>query len=136
MDLATEPDIYEPIVDENGNYKDLVPSFLKLPSGLRCVCGARKDKVYKNGTIFSNHIKTKCHQKWLENLNLNKMNYYVDNIRLKDTLYNQKLIIGNLEKELKNKDLTINYLTHQLDRLNNSKCIIDKNLIDKNLIDI
>lgn len=116
MDLAIEPDLYEPVVDEQGNYRDLVPSFSKTKEGIRCGCGARRDKVYRNSSVFSAHIKTKCHQKWIENLNLNKLNYYVENIRLKDIIYNQKLVIGNLEKETKNKDLTIAYLTDQLNR--------------------
>jgi hypothetical protein len=129
MDIVTEPDIYSPSISDNGNYIDKIPSFNNIKYGLRCPCGSRKDKTYDTHSIFSSHIKTKCHQKWLDTLNLNRANYYIENEELKATLHNQKIIIGKLEKDVQNKIMTIDYLTHQINKvsLNNN---IEINLID------
>jgi len=114
MELVTEPDLYMPSIDNLGNYIDKIPSFNNLKNGIRCPCGSRKDKTYDTYGVFSGHIKTKAHQKWLSNLNLNKANYYIENENLKTTLHNQRLIIAKLEKEVQNKIMTIDYLTQQL----------------------
>jgi hypothetical protein len=122
MELATEPDIYIPSIDDNGNYVDKTPSFNNLKNGIRCPCGSRKDKTYDNITYFNAHIKTKTHKKWLEDINLNKKNYHAENIKLKEIIGNQKLIIAQLEKEVSLKLKTIDYLTQQLitkDNINN-----------------
>ena len=114
MELVVEPDIYSPSIDEAGNYIDKIPSFNIIKKGLACPCGARRDKIYETHISFSMHIKTKNHQKWLANLNLNKVNYYVENEKLVETIQNQRLIIAKLEKEKNNKIMTIDYLTQQL----------------------
>ncbi len=114
MDLAIEPDIYSPSMDNNGNYIDKIPSVLYFKNGIRCPCGSRKDKSYDCASYFSTHIKTKTHQKWLADINFNKMNYYIENIQLKDTINNQKLIIARLEKEIIVKSKTIDLLTQQI----------------------
>jgi hypothetical protein len=114
MELIVEPDIYSPSLDENGNYIDKIPSNIILKKGLRCPCGARKDKIYDCSAYFSNHIKTITHKKWLTDMNANKLNYYTDNVQLKETIANQKIIIARLEKEINIKTKTIDYLTQQL----------------------
>jgi len=114
MELITETDIYTPSIDDMGNYIDKVPSFNTCRKGLRCPCGARKDKTYETHTTFSAHIKSKIHQKWLADLNLNRANFYIENEKMKETLQNQRLIIAKMEKELANKIMTIDYLTQQL----------------------
>jgi hypothetical protein len=119
MELTLEPELYQPNVDEIGNFIDKIPSIHILKNGIRCPCGSRKDKTYNTHTIFSNHIKTKTHQKWLLELNTNKTNFYIENENLKDTLQNQRIIISKLEKELQNKSMTIDYLTKQLTNVNN-----------------
>jgi hypothetical protein len=159
MELITEPDFYSPSMDDRGNYIDKIPSFhflhlwtIKPPTnrqlishkgngyqaieiaegvkkGLQCPCGARKDKVYETHTIFSNHCKTKMHQKWIAHLNQNKMNYFVENEILKKTVENQKLVIAKMEKELNNKSITIDYLTYQIINKNSSNVVVD-NLLD------
>jgi hypothetical protein len=129
MDLIVEPDIYTPSLDVNGNYIDKIPSFNNI-IGLRCGCGTRKDKTYETNSIFSSHIKTKTHQKWIANLNLNKANFYVENEKLKDTVYNQKLVIAKLEKDNNNKNITIDYLTLQLTK--NTDIPIINDLLDFN----
>lgn len=114
MELVTEPDTYAPSIDSVGNYIDKIPPFNTIKHGLRCLCGTRKDKIYDTYTIFSSHIKTKSHQKWLGQLNLNKANYYMENENLKNLICNQKMVIAKLDKEVQNKNMTIHYLTQQL----------------------
>ena len=111
MDLIIEPDIYAPSIDEHGNYVDMLPSFHK---GIYCPCGSRKNKNYATHQKFSAHIKSQAHKKWLENLNLNKTNYYVDCNKLNELVKNQRLIIAQMEIDVNNKNRTIDYLTHQL----------------------
>jgi hypothetical protein len=109
MELVTESEYYAPNIDDHGNYIDHIPN-----KRLRCFCGSRKDKVYETSAIFSAHCKSKTHQKWLEELNLNKANYYVKNEELNRLVHQQQMIIANLEKELQNKNMTVNVLTRQL----------------------
>jgi hypothetical protein len=116
MELVVEPDVYSPSIDENGNYVDKIPSFHR--KGLSCPCGARKGKVYESHGTFATHIKTKNHQKWLENLNLNKANYYVENEGLKVVVQNQRMMIAKLEKDLQNRNMTVDLLTQQVYKTN------------------
>jgi hypothetical protein len=131
MELVLEPDIYAPSVDESGNYIDKIPAFNMIKKGLICPCGSRKDKSYDTSSKFSVHTKSKSHQKWLSNLNANKVNYYVENEKLMETIKNQRIIIAKLEKDVSNKILTIDYLTQQL---NHNKPLL-KNVPIGNLLE-
>lgn len=119
MEITSEPELYTPGINNMGNYIDSIPSFNNIKNGIQCPCGSRKGKIYNTHTIFSAHIKTNCHKKWLENLNLNKANYYVENEQLKNIIKNQKMIIAQLDIDIQNKNMTIDYLTQQL--VNGSK---------------
>ncbi len=110
MDISLTPDTYTPVVNDVGNYVDKIPSIKK---GIYCACGSRRDKVYTNST-FSGHIKTKHHQKWLQSLNENKMNYYVELLKCKEIISSQQEIIQRMENKMSDKLLTIDYLTRQL----------------------
>ncbi len=114
MELVVEPDIYAPSIDDNGLYIDKVPPFNYIKKGLVCPCGSRKDKVYESHSVFISHTKTKAHQKWIESLNLNRANFYVEFEKSKEVISNQRIIIAKLEKDVNNKILTIDYLTQQL----------------------
>ena len=120
MELVTEPDTYSPNIDDKGNYVDKVPSFYTnaLANGLRCPCGTRKDKIYTSHATFTAHIKTKTHEKWLQELNTNKANFYVESQKLRDVVQSQKIMIGKMEVDISNKNMTIDYLTKQLVTLN------------------
>jgi len=122
MDLIIEPDIYAPSIDEHGNYVDMLPSFNIIKNGIYCPCGSRKNKNYETHQKFSSHIKSQSHKKWLENINLNKTNYYVDCNKLNELVKNQRLIIAQMETDVNNKNRTIDYLTHQL-TLKNSTAV-------------
>ena len=125
MELVTEPELYAPSIDSLGNYIDKSPPFNYIKHGLRCPCGSRKDKIYDTYNIFLTHTKSKVHQKWLADVNLNKANHYTENLTLNATIQNQKLIIAKLEKDLQNKIKTIDYLTQQLVIHANSKSVND-----------
>jgi hypothetical protein len=114
MELVVEPDIYAPSIDDKGSYIDKVPPFNFIKKGLVCPCGTRKDKVYEGHSVFVSHTKTKAHQKWIESLNLNRSNFYVELEKSKEVISSQRLIIAKLEKEVNNKNMTIDYLTQQL----------------------
>ena len=129
MELVTEPDTYSPSIDDNGDYIDKIPPFASIKHGMRCPCGSRKDKVYETSSIFSQHIKSKAHQKWLQGLNLNKANYYIQNEELKTTIHQQRIIIAKLEKELQNKIMTIDFLTQQLSSKSTNQKVVS-NLLD------
>lgn len=128
MELVVEPDIYSPSINDNGLYVDKVPPFNYIKKGLSCPCGSRKDKIYETHSVFVAHTKTKTHQKWLEMLNANKANFYVDLEKAKEVISNQRLIIAKLEKDVSNKIMTIDYLTQQLHNTQSSPFI--KDLLD------
>jgi hypothetical protein len=128
MELVVEPDIYQPSIDDHGNYIDQIPSFQYIKKGIRCPCGSRKDKIFDTASKFSSHSKTKIHQKWLANLNMNRANFYVENETLKETVENQKFIIHTMEKHIQTKIMTIDFLTRQLAAQDNTKQV--NNLLD------
>jgi hypothetical protein len=112
MELATEPDIYSPCVDNMGNYIDKQPNFSVLPNGIRCPCGGRKETY--SSSSFGPHTKTKMHKKWLDQITANKANYYRECEEHKHTIHTQKIIIAQLEQELQLKTRTIDYMSSQL----------------------
>lgn len=114
MELIVESDIYEPCIDESGNYSDYLPPSSKFKNGLRCPCGARKDHVFDSRPSFGTHMKSKTHIKWLTDLNANKTNFYSECEKLKETVNMQKQIIAKMEIEILTKSKTIDYLTQQL----------------------
>ena len=116
-DLALTPDTYSPAIDELGNYCDSVPV---IRHGIYCPCGGRKDKVYESRQSFIMHTKTKCHQRWLEDLSRNKTNYYEEVQALKQTVQNQRLIIARLERDVNTKIMTVDILTRKLAELHAS----------------
>jgi hypothetical protein len=125
MELTIDSDIYEPNVDNNGNYTDYIPPSSKFSNGLRCPCGARKDHIFDSRSSFIMHIKTKTHQKWLADLNTNKMNFYSECEKLKEVVNSQKMIIAKFEKEINTKLKTIDYLTRQLMSKESDNNVID-----------
>jgi hypothetical protein len=125
MELIVDSDIYEPNIDDNSNYTDYLPPSSKFKDGLRCPCGARKDHVFDSRQSFSIHIKTKTHQKWLTDLNTNKMNFYSECEKLKEVVNSQKIIIAKFEKEINTKLKTIDYLTQQLMSKESDNNVID-----------
>ena len=52
MDLIVDSDIYEPCIDEKGNYSDYLPSSNKFKNGLRCNCGSRREHILILGKVL------------------------------------------------------------------------------------
>jgi hypothetical protein len=117
MDIALVPDTYSPAIDELGNYCDSIPI---IRHGIYCPCGGKKDKVYESKQSFVMHTKTKCHQKWLDELSRNKQNYYEEVQSLKQTVQSQRLIIARLERDVNTKIMTVDILTRKLAELQNA----------------
>ena len=70
------------------------------------------------------------HQKWLEQLTVNKTNYYQENEEFRQTIHNQKLVIARLENELRMKTRAIDYLSSQLGSFITQKECVIGNLIE------
>lgn len=111
MELTVEPEIYAPSLADNGRYVDKV-HYAKY--GVICPCGARREKVYESTTKFQQHVKTKIHQKWIEDLNANKSNFFVRVIELEEVVKQQRIIIAQQERVLHTKSKTIDILTERL----------------------
>jgi hypothetical protein len=129
MELVLEPDVYAPSIDENGNYIDRIPSFNIMKKGILCPCGSRKDKIYETNTMFSSHIKTKIHQKWLAEINNKKVNYYVEYEKQKTDLQNLRICYAKLEKVVISKTLEVETLTQKLNEINGTT-MLNINLLD------
>jgi hypothetical protein len=112
--LVLEPELYQPSQNTDGQYLDYLPPTYSFKNGLKCPCGARKSHVFETRYNFNIHIKSKTHQKWLSDLNMNKTSHMTECESLKELVNSQKLIIARLERELNLKMKTIDYLTQQL----------------------
>jgi hypothetical protein len=115
MDLIIESEFYEPSIDELGNYIDYLPTSSKFKNGIRCPCGTRKEHIFDTRQSFSGHIKSKTHLKWLNDINLNKMNYFTENIKLNETINSQKIIIARLQRENEDNLKLIAHLTKKIE---------------------
>jgi len=125
MDLTIESDIYEPCMNDDSNYSDYVPPSSKFKYGLRCPCGTRKEHVFDSRQSFCGHIKTKTHQKWLLDLNANKMNFFTENIKSTEIINNQKLIIARLQRENDENIKLIAHLTKKIAIKENANIVVD-----------
>ena len=125
--LAIEPDYYSPNTDINGNYID--GDVRPWPDeGIRCPCGTRKDIIFTSRQKLNTHKKTQGHQRWLCEINNNKQNLYIENIKLKEIIKTQKELLtkeGNknaqLEKDKNDNKTTIVYLTKKIQKLEEPK---------------
>lgn len=129
--IAVQPDIYGPIVNSEGNYIDKIPSQNKISvTGIRCPCSIKKETIFWTRSQFTAHTKTKTHQNWLCELSLSNINYYTRVQELEKITKEQKIMIGRLERDVKNRDITIFTLTQQLSSLSikmNEEKLIENN---------
>ncbi len=134
MALVTEPDVYTPNIDDSGKYVDRIPAFNSpaLANGIRCPCGTRKDKVYLSPQLFAAHCKSKTHEKWVQDLNANKSNFFTENQKLREIVHAQKIMIGKLELEVSSKNMTINYLTQEVSKMMGSAATLSTSGISAN----
>jgi len=131
MELAQQAEVYIPSVGEDGSYVDVIPSSAVFASGgIRCGCGARKDKVFSTRGQFVSHTKTKAHQNWLRHLFLENANYYAKVQDLEKIVQSQKVMIGRLEIELKNRDVTIHTLISQYANKDKNMIVATENFLE------
>jgi len=128
MELALDPEIYTPILGDNGCYMDMCPSFIK--NGIRCPCGSRNEHAYNSKPKFRQHINGVKHKKWLEILNREKNNHYKENIELTDNIKRQREIIGKLQVELTKLETLNTYLESRLFIQNKETSHSVENLLD------
>jgi len=119
--ISVTPDIYCPSINENGKYIDFIPNF--KDGGYYCECGSRKNKIYNTKNSLKQHFKTLKHIEWLKTMNNNKVNYYKENIELKETIKSQQIILTQLSNELSKKTLDYenfikNYESHSVKTAN------------------
>jgi uncharacterized protein (UPF0333 family) len=113
MELIKQPKKYKPFLSNNSEYCDLVPSVSDFDEtdGILCCCGSKT--IFLHSNAFRSHIKTQKHKTWITTLNQNKQNYYVENELLRETIQNQKIIIGRQERTIQSYIQTISHLTEQ-----------------------
>ena len=123
----------EVVFERNSTQARKPASVIKLLSTTSVLSYIDAQKSFNTNIKFTSHTKSKRHQAWLVELNQNKLNYYEENIKLNDTVLQQRKIIAELEKKVKTKELTIEYLTQQLHSKFPPKPIVPiQNLIDLN----
>lgn len=103
MSISVEPDVYCPSINELGNYIDFIPNFKN--GGYYCECGSIKNKIYKNKDSLRQHFKSLKHIQWIKHLNNNKINYYKENILLKETIKSQQIMLTQLSNQLITKNI-------------------------------
>ncbi len=112
MNISLQPEFYKPSLDNNGNYIDSLLSF-NMDVGIKCPCMPGKERLFTNKSKFNTHKKTKTHQTWLERMNSEKNNYYVENIKLKELIESQQKIIAKYDLELMKKKAIIEFLSNK-----------------------
>lgn len=131
MELAQQAEVYAPAVGEDGAYVDIIPSSSVFAcGGIRCACGSRKDKIFTTRSQFVSHTKTKIHQNWLRQIFRENANYYAKVKELEKLVHSQKVMIGRLEVEVKNRDVTIHTLISQYANKEKNIDIPTENLLD------
>tara|TARA_Y100000389_G_scaffold187015_1_gene207999 strand:- start:343 stop:738 length:396 start_codon:yes stop_codon:yes gene_type:complete len=111
FDITRPPLLYEPDY-KDGDYIDKIPfDFL---TGIKCPCSSYKDVVFKNRSSLKQHFKSKNHEKWINILNENRVNYYSQCLEQQKTLKNQTIIINKKDAEIRNLQYEIIRIKEQL----------------------
>ena len=121
MEIATLPDNYSPSVNTDGDFYDSIPpNAVFATGGIRCGCGARKDKVYTSRQQFVAHTNTKTHAAWLKSLSANKTNFRDKYLEADQVVKSQKIVIAKLQREVERLKITIYTLSQEMTQLRNS----------------
>ena len=128
LSLSLEPELYVPSINNNGEYVDVCPAYIR--HGIRCGCGSRTDHIYDTKSKFKTHINTQAHKNWIMHINNNKKNIYEENVQLNELVKNQREIISNMEKEMINHKNINKYLENKIFISHN--CPTVTNLLDIN----
>jgi hypothetical protein len=105
MEIAKEPEVYAPRINDMGIYEDYVPKPTVFVSGICCPCGARYGKVYKSHISFKVHFISRPHVKWIAKLN-DERAYLLCN-QLRELVQRQRVVIAELNQKCDDRACTI-----------------------------
>jgi hypothetical protein len=78
MEIVETVETYSPYMHSNGTYVDKIPNNINR-CGIICNCGTRKETTtFYTKTALATHFTTKKHKDWLNDINNNKINYYLE----------------------------------------------------------
>ena len=98
MDLTVDSDIYEPNIDDHGDYADYLPSSSKFKNGLRCSCGSRKEHIFDTRQELDTSDICSQRLRHLED-ELNNLERYQKNNPEKTEIPNSLQLFCNLNPE-------------------------------------
>ena len=115
MEISNTATTYIPRMDTNTKqYTD--HNIIDFVQGVICPCTS-SSKVFLKKELFYAHRKTKRHQKWLDYLSENSLNYYQKSIEQQAIIRTQQILLTEMEIKLKNKDTVVNYLEDKIKTL-------------------
>jgi hypothetical protein len=126
MELATTAEIYQPTVDDDGNYVDIVPKFdsVRKECGIRCPCAqgltheyANRGKTFYERANLYAHTKSKYHQDWLAGLNREKTNHLSKLHVVSELVDQQKIIIAQQAQVISQRDQVISQKDQEIKKL-------------------
>jgi hypothetical protein len=104
--IETTPVKYAPKMDsETRLYSD--QHIFDFTKGVICPCTA--GKTFNKKSSFQNHQKTKRHLSWIQNLNDNATNFYLQTLQQENVIKSQQLLLTRLDIQLKQKATIIEY---------------------------
>jgi hypothetical protein len=107
MDIVQTPETYTPQMNmDSKQYLD--HNICTFTYGIICPCTPTKTFYKKD--LFTSHQKTKKHQKWIQHLNDNAINYYKEVLELKQTVKTQQVLLTDIETKLQQRQTIIDYL--------------------------
>lgn len=116
MEISCQPDIYQPTC-KNNTYVDCMPCTFQ--NNIRCPCTPKITQVYKTSTAFKLHQKTIRHSNWLNRLNEDRVNYYIQTIKLTENNDSQRIIISQLQVQCSQLDVKCSQLQLKISQLEN-----------------
>ena len=113
MEVTSGPDTYIPKMNiETKTYLDQY--VFDYSRGIQCPC--TPTKIFYKRDSFHAHWKCNKHKKWLMHLNENAENFYRETIEQQKTIKTQQTILTELENQLKQKEVIIQYLERNLQK--------------------
>ena len=118
MALIAPPKEYEPVFDETtGLYKDNLPwpRYFRGPKDQYiCLCNQFE---FGSNTKFNQHIKSKCHQKWLTQYGKQEEEVNKEKKEVKIDLEKKKRLINSQAREIEKQKIELDKIKKENDRL-------------------
>jgi len=110
MEIIAEPDIYAPILANDGVFvDDKHINFNRLANGIRCPCNNR-NHIHITASALKAHFNTAMHKRWLEQYNSNSHNSEAEATQLRSDLSDAKRLIAQKDIIIAQKDRHIRSL--------------------------